>query len=93
MSRTPLTSTGTRVPTILQIHGGPYGQFSYGFNARSQIFAGHGYAVGILLTTLNRPPGSSTVAQVLGDSASWLGAIAALALLAMATAWWRPPKV
>lgn len=36
---------GTRVPTILQIHGGPYGQFSYGFNARNQIFAGRGYAV------------------------------------------------
>jgi dipeptidyl aminopeptidase/acylaminoacyl peptidase len=38
-------AAGTRVPTILQIHGGPYGQFSYGFNARSQIFAGHGYAL------------------------------------------------
>jgi dipeptidyl aminopeptidase/acylaminoacyl peptidase len=38
-------TAGTRVPTILQIHGGPYGQFSYNFNARNQIFAGHGYAV------------------------------------------------
>jgi dipeptidyl aminopeptidase/acylaminoacyl peptidase len=38
-------TAGTRVPTILEIHGGPYGQFTYGFNARDQIFAGRGYAV------------------------------------------------
>jgi dipeptidyl aminopeptidase/acylaminoacyl peptidase len=38
-------AAGARVPTILQIHGGPYGQFNYGFNARNQIFAGHGYAL------------------------------------------------
>jgi dipeptidyl aminopeptidase/acylaminoacyl peptidase len=38
-------AAGTRVPTIVEIHGGPYGQFTYGFNARDQIFAGHGYAV------------------------------------------------
>ncbi|HEX8160965.1 MAG TPA: S9 family peptidase [Pyrinomonadaceae bacterium] len=36
---------GTRYPTILQIHGGPYGRFSYGFESRAQIFAGRGYAV------------------------------------------------
>jgi len=36
---------GTRVPMILQIHGGPYGRFSHGFNARNQIFAANGYAI------------------------------------------------
>jgi dipeptidyl aminopeptidase/acylaminoacyl peptidase len=36
---------GKRYPAILQIHGGPYGRFSYGFEPRAQIFAGNGYAV------------------------------------------------
>lgn len=36
---------GKRYPLILQIHGGPYAQFVYGFNARAQIFAANGYAV------------------------------------------------
>ncbi len=36
---------GKRYPLILQIHGGPYGRFDAGFNARAQIFAGRGYAV------------------------------------------------
>ncbi|HEX8127795.1 MAG TPA: S9 family peptidase, partial [Pyrinomonadaceae bacterium] len=36
---------GKRYPLILQIHGGPYGQFAYGLNTRAQIFAAHGYAV------------------------------------------------
>ena len=36
---------GKRYPTILQIHGGPYGRFSYGFNSRAQILANNGYAV------------------------------------------------
>ena len=34
-----------RYPLILQIHGGPYGQFAYGLNTRAQIFAANGYAV------------------------------------------------
>ena len=36
---------GKRYPTILQIHGGPYGRFSYGYNSRAQIFAANGYAI------------------------------------------------
>jgi dipeptidyl aminopeptidase/acylaminoacyl peptidase len=36
---------GRRYPMILQIHGGPYGKFAYGFNARAQILAASGYAV------------------------------------------------
>ncbi|HEY9284133.1 MAG TPA: S9 family peptidase [Pyrinomonadaceae bacterium] len=36
---------GRRYPTILQIHGGPYARFAYGFEGRAQIYAGHGYAV------------------------------------------------
>jgi dipeptidyl aminopeptidase/acylaminoacyl peptidase len=36
---------GKRYPLILQIHGGPYGQFAYGLNTRAQIFAANGYAV------------------------------------------------
>ncbi|MBM3791248.1 MAG: S9 family peptidase, partial [Acidobacteria bacterium] len=37
--------TGKRYPLILQIHGGPYGRFSNGFNSRAQIFAANGYAI------------------------------------------------
>ncbi|HLL76959.1 MAG TPA: S9 family peptidase [Pyrinomonadaceae bacterium] len=36
---------GMKYPTILQIHGGPYARFAYGFEGRAQIYAGHGYAV------------------------------------------------
>jgi len=38
-------AAGKRYPLILQIHGGPYGKFSGGFNSRAQIFAANGYAV------------------------------------------------
>jgi dipeptidyl aminopeptidase/acylaminoacyl peptidase len=37
--------TGKRYPMILQIHGGPYGKFQFGFNSRAQILAADGYAV------------------------------------------------
>lgn len=36
---------GKKYPMILQIHGGPYARFSYGFEQRSQIFTANGYAV------------------------------------------------
>ena len=36
---------GKKYPTILQIHGGPYGRFAFGFEERAQISAGAGYAV------------------------------------------------
>jgi dipeptidyl aminopeptidase/acylaminoacyl peptidase len=36
---------GRRYPMILQIHGGPYGRFTYGFEPRAQIYAASGYAV------------------------------------------------
>ncbi|MGD2120224.1 MAG: S9 family peptidase [Gemmatimonadota bacterium] len=36
---------GQRYPLILQVHGGPHGRFSKGFNSGSQIWAARGYAV------------------------------------------------
>lgn len=36
---------GKKYPTILQIHGGPYARFAYGFEGRAQIYANQGYAV------------------------------------------------
>ena len=36
---------GQRYPTLLYIHGGPYGQFSFGWNRNAQLYAAHGYAV------------------------------------------------
>jgi dipeptidyl aminopeptidase/acylaminoacyl peptidase len=49
---------GRRYPLILQIHGGPYGQFAYGFNTRAQIMAANGYAV-----LLPNPRGSTGYGQ------------------------------
>jgi dipeptidyl aminopeptidase/acylaminoacyl peptidase len=36
---------GRRYPTILHIHGGPVGQFSWGFDFKPQYFASRGYVV------------------------------------------------
>jgi dipeptidyl aminopeptidase/acylaminoacyl peptidase len=36
---------GQRYPMILQVHGGPHGRFSKGFNSGVQIWAARGYAV------------------------------------------------
>ena len=41
----PDATPGTRLPTILYIHGGPNGQDSYGFDFDRQFFAAKGYAV------------------------------------------------
>ncbi|MGH9320775.1 MAG: S9 family peptidase [Vicinamibacteria bacterium] len=37
--------TGKRYPVILRIHGGPHGQQGPGFDHKSQVYAGSGYAV------------------------------------------------
>lgn len=36
---------GHRYPTILKIHGGPVGQFSWGYDFSAQFFAANGYVV------------------------------------------------
>jgi dipeptidyl aminopeptidase/acylaminoacyl peptidase len=36
---------GRKYPTILRIHGGPMGQYSYGFAFHAQLFAANGYLV------------------------------------------------
>ncbi len=36
---------GRRYPTILHIHGGPVGQFGWGFDFKPQYFAANGYVV------------------------------------------------
>jgi dipeptidyl aminopeptidase/acylaminoacyl peptidase len=45
---------GVRYPTILRIHGGPVGQYTWGWNFEAQLFAANGY----LVVTTN-PRGSS----------------------------------
>ena len=37
--------TGTKVPLLLRIHGGPNGQDAHQFSAERQLFAANGYAV------------------------------------------------
>ena len=36
---------GTRVPTVLKVHGGPVAQFDYSFDPEFQLYAANGYAV------------------------------------------------
>ena len=36
---------GRRYPTILHVHGGPVGQFAWGFDFKPQFFAANGYVV------------------------------------------------
>jgi dipeptidyl aminopeptidase/acylaminoacyl peptidase len=49
---------GTKYPTLLRIHGGPVGQFDFGFEFEAQLFAGNGYAV-----VMMNPRGSSGKGQ------------------------------
>lgn len=45
VTRPPGYVAGRRYPTLLQIHGGPVGQFTYGFDFDAQYFAANGYVV------------------------------------------------
>ena len=45
VTKPPGFDPGRRYPTILKIHGGPVGQFSYGYDFASQFFAANGYLV------------------------------------------------
>jgi dipeptidyl aminopeptidase/acylaminoacyl peptidase len=45
LTRPPDAPAGTRLPTILRIHGGPVDQFSTAFELEWQVLAGAGYAV------------------------------------------------
>jgi dipeptidyl aminopeptidase/acylaminoacyl peptidase len=45
VTKPPGFEPGRRYPTILKIHGGPVGQFTYGYDFASQFFAANGYVV------------------------------------------------
>ena len=45
LTRPPDASSGTKLPAILRIHGGPVSQFSTRFSFEWQLFAAQGYAV------------------------------------------------
>ncbi len=45
MTRPPDFVPGRRYPTILHVHGGPVGQFGWGFDFKSQYLAANGYVV------------------------------------------------
>ena len=45
LTRPPAAPSGTKLPTILRIHGGPVSQYSAGFELEWQMLAAHGYAV------------------------------------------------
>ncbi len=56
-------SASARVPLLLSIHGGPHGQFGYGFNPEYRMFASRGYAVLYI-----NPRGSSGYGQRFSDA-------------------------
>ncbi len=45
LTRPPGAPAGTRLPTVLRIHGGPVSQFSTAFEREWQVLAGAGFAV------------------------------------------------
>jgi len=45
ITKPPGFQPGRRYPTILNVHGGPVGQFGWGFDFESQYLAAHGYVV------------------------------------------------
>jgi dipeptidyl aminopeptidase/acylaminoacyl peptidase len=45
LTRPPQSPNGTKLPTLLRIHGGPVSQYSTGFNLEWQMLAAAGYAV------------------------------------------------
>lgn len=61
---------GRRYPTILQVHGGPYGRFQGTYNTSAQIWAARGYAV-----LQGNPRGSSggTLAFGAANQGDWGG--------------------
>lgn len=52
---------GTRLPTILRIHGGPNGMYGVGFNFEAQLLAANGY-----LVLITNPRGSSGYGREFG---------------------------
>jgi hypothetical protein len=47
------------------------------------------YLAGLQFSTLSRKPGTASASLILGDSARWVGPVVAIAVLAIAVAWWR----
>jgi dipeptidyl aminopeptidase/acylaminoacyl peptidase len=45
VTKPPRFDSGKRYPSILSIHGGPVGQFTYGYDFGSQFLAANGYVV------------------------------------------------
>jgi dipeptidyl aminopeptidase/acylaminoacyl peptidase len=45
VTKPPGFDPGRRYPTILKIHGGPVGQFTYGYDFAAQFLAANGYVV------------------------------------------------
>ncbi len=45
VTKPPGFVAGRKYPTILHIHGGPVGQFAWGYDVKTQFFAANGYVV------------------------------------------------
>jgi dipeptidyl aminopeptidase/acylaminoacyl peptidase len=54
---------GKRYPGVLHIHGGPWGQWDYGFNSESQLLAARGYVI-----VMPNPRGSFGYGQAFTDA-------------------------
>jgi dipeptidyl aminopeptidase/acylaminoacyl peptidase len=58
VTKPPSFNPSFRYPTLLRIHGGPVGQYDYGFSFEAQLFAAHDYVV-----VRSNPRGSSGYGQ------------------------------
>ena len=58
LCKPPSFTPELKYPTLLRIHGGPQGQYDYGFNDEAQLFAANGY-----LVVLVNPRGSTGYGQ------------------------------
>jgi dipeptidyl aminopeptidase/acylaminoacyl peptidase len=74
MMRPAGMTPGPRVPVLLNIHGGPHGQYGVGFFDEFQVYAGAGYAVVFVNPRGSRGYGEAFAQAVVGD---WGGGDAA----------------
>ncbi len=63
----PDVEEGTRVPGVLQIHGGPHGAYGHTFSYLSQMMAGNGMAVIMTNPRGSQTYGSDFARAVVGD--------------------------
>lgn len=63
----PIVKKETKIPLVLQIHGGPHSAYGYGFQHEWQLMAAEGYAVLYMNPRGSQGYGEEFLQQVVGD--------------------------